>query len=209
MSQGRETEARRIVLLNGPAGAGKSTLGRRLAATSRNGACVHGDYLKRFVVARESGTVRESGTADRASATSAAPPWPTCSSMSAMTWWSSNSSSSGVCTLNASSVLCALRCRFTCSRCGRPSRRSAGERSRARVAIASRTHRIPTDRYAPRAVSRGRPRRLHRLVETLRRPERLRSRGGRRLRLRGDPPASRRVGQRTDVGAARGLENVG
>jgi chloramphenicol 3-O-phosphotransferase len=46
-----------LVLLNGPAGVGKTTVGRRLAATARNGACIHGDDLKRFVVAREDGTV--------------------------------------------------------------------------------------------------------------------------------------------------------
>ena len=44
-------------MVNGPAGVGKTTLGRRLAATARNGACVHGDDLKRFVVAREPDTV--------------------------------------------------------------------------------------------------------------------------------------------------------
>jgi chloramphenicol 3-O-phosphotransferase len=48
-----------LVLLNGPPGAGKTTVGRRLAATARNGVCVHGDDLKRFVVAREPGTVAQ------------------------------------------------------------------------------------------------------------------------------------------------------
>jgi chloramphenicol 3-O-phosphotransferase len=48
-----------VVLLNGPPGVGKTTVGRRLAATARNGACVHGDDLKRFVVAREPGTVQQ------------------------------------------------------------------------------------------------------------------------------------------------------
>jgi chloramphenicol 3-O-phosphotransferase len=48
-----------VVLLNGPAGVGKTTVGRRLAATARNGACIHGDDLKRFVVAREAGTVQQ------------------------------------------------------------------------------------------------------------------------------------------------------
>lgn len=46
-------------MLNGPAGVGKTTVGRRLAATVRNGACVHGDHLKRFVVAREPGSVQQ------------------------------------------------------------------------------------------------------------------------------------------------------
>ena len=46
-----------VVVLNGPAGVGKTSVGRRLAATARNGVCVHGDDLKRFVVAREPGTV--------------------------------------------------------------------------------------------------------------------------------------------------------
>jgi chloramphenicol 3-O-phosphotransferase len=53
------TADRRVVLLNGPAGVGKTTVGRRLAATARNGACIHGDDLKRFVVARELGTVEQ------------------------------------------------------------------------------------------------------------------------------------------------------
>jgi ABC-type transport system involved in cytochrome c biogenesis ATPase subunit len=48
-----------VVVLNGPAGVGKTTVGRRLAGTARNGACVHGDDLKRFVVAREPGTVEQ------------------------------------------------------------------------------------------------------------------------------------------------------
>src|SRR3954452_13439474 len=42
-----------VVLVNGPAGVGKTTVGRRLAATARNGICIHGDDLKRFVVARD------------------------------------------------------------------------------------------------------------------------------------------------------------
>lgn len=50
--------AQRVVLLNGPAGVGKTTAGRRLAATARNGICVHGDDLKHFVVSRDSDTVR-------------------------------------------------------------------------------------------------------------------------------------------------------
>jgi adenylylsulfate kinase-like enzyme len=47
----------KVLLLNGPAGVGKTTVGTRLAATADNGACVHGDDLKHFVVARIPGTV--------------------------------------------------------------------------------------------------------------------------------------------------------
>lgn len=56
----RETDAatQRVVLLNGPAGVGKTTAGRRLAATARNGTCVHGDDLKHFVVSRDPDTVQ-------------------------------------------------------------------------------------------------------------------------------------------------------
>jgi thymidylate kinase len=46
-----------VVVLNGPAGVGKTTVGRRLAAGVRNGVCVHGDDLRRFVVARDPRTV--------------------------------------------------------------------------------------------------------------------------------------------------------
>ena len=41
-----------MILLNGPAGVGKTTVGRLLAARVRNGACVHGDALRDFVVVR-------------------------------------------------------------------------------------------------------------------------------------------------------------
>ena len=44
---------KRVVLLNGPAGVGKTTIGWRLAATARNGICVHGDELKTFAVNRD------------------------------------------------------------------------------------------------------------------------------------------------------------
>lgn len=57
MSRAKGVARRQVVLLNGPAGVGKTTVGRRLAATARNGVCMHGDDLKRFVVAREPGTV--------------------------------------------------------------------------------------------------------------------------------------------------------
>ncbi len=46
-----------VVLLNGPAGVGKTTIGRRLAGTARNGVCIHGDALRDFVVTKQDGTV--------------------------------------------------------------------------------------------------------------------------------------------------------
>jgi chloramphenicol 3-O-phosphotransferase len=59
MSAVSPVQGKRVVVLNGPAGVGKTTVGRRLAATARNGACVHGDDLKRCVVARKSGAVAQ------------------------------------------------------------------------------------------------------------------------------------------------------
>jgi broad-specificity NMP kinase len=41
-----------VIVLNGPSGVGKTTVGRLLAARVRNGACVHGDALRDFVVSR-------------------------------------------------------------------------------------------------------------------------------------------------------------
>ncbi len=57
MTRSRAVSDGTVVLLNGPAGIGKTTIGRRLAATPRNGVCVHGDELKQFVVTREPGSV--------------------------------------------------------------------------------------------------------------------------------------------------------
>jgi hypothetical protein len=56
----RKTDAatQQVVLLNGPAGVGKTTAGRCLAAAARNGICVHGDDLKHFVVSRDPDTVQ-------------------------------------------------------------------------------------------------------------------------------------------------------
>lgn len=47
----------RVVILNGPAGVGKTTTARALAETVANGACIHGDELRDFIVAREDGAV--------------------------------------------------------------------------------------------------------------------------------------------------------
>jgi len=47
----------RVILLNGPAGVGKTTVGRALASLAPNGSCIHGDCLKGFIVSRVDGTV--------------------------------------------------------------------------------------------------------------------------------------------------------
>ncbi len=47
----------RIILLNGPAGVGKTTVGRMLAGRASNGACIHGDDLKEFIVSRQASAV--------------------------------------------------------------------------------------------------------------------------------------------------------
>jgi predicted kinase len=47
-----------VVLLNGPSGVGKTTVGRLLAGRVRNGACVHGDDLRNFVVSRNDDDVQ-------------------------------------------------------------------------------------------------------------------------------------------------------
>ena len=41
-----------MIVLNGASGVGKTTVARLLAGRVRNGACVHGDALRDFVVAR-------------------------------------------------------------------------------------------------------------------------------------------------------------
>ncbi|MEV0111343.1 AAA family ATPase [Nocardia sp. NPDC050799] len=56
----------RIVVLNGPAGVGKTTVGRRLAARSANGVCIVGDSLREFVVTRDDR--RPKGLASQAAA---------------------------------------------------------------------------------------------------------------------------------------------
>ena len=47
----------RVILLNGPAGVGKTTVGRALASLVPNGSCIHGDCLKSFIVSRVDGVV--------------------------------------------------------------------------------------------------------------------------------------------------------
>ncbi len=44
-----------VIILNGPAGVGKSTVGRALAALAPNGVCIHGDDLRAFIVTRQPG----------------------------------------------------------------------------------------------------------------------------------------------------------
>lgn len=46
-----------LAVINGPPGVGKSTVGRLVAGSARNGVCIHGDDLKNFVVARNLQTV--------------------------------------------------------------------------------------------------------------------------------------------------------
>lgn len=51
--------AQLVVIVNGPAGVGKSSIAPRIAARAPNAACIEGDALKRFVVSRaEPPTVR-------------------------------------------------------------------------------------------------------------------------------------------------------
>jgi hypothetical protein len=49
--------AQRVVVLNGPSGVGKTTIGRLLAGRAKNGVCIHGDALAGFIVARDPDTV--------------------------------------------------------------------------------------------------------------------------------------------------------
>jgi predicted ABC-type ATPase len=46
-------------MVNGPAGVGKTTIGRLLAARAANGVCIHGDALADFIVTRVDGSVRQ------------------------------------------------------------------------------------------------------------------------------------------------------
>lgn len=48
----------RVVVLNGPAGVGKTTTARALAGSVDNGACIHGDDLRDFIVTQREGSVR-------------------------------------------------------------------------------------------------------------------------------------------------------
>ena len=47
----------RVVIVNGPSGVGKTTIGRLLAARAQDGVCIHGDALAGFIVRRESESV--------------------------------------------------------------------------------------------------------------------------------------------------------
>jgi predicted ABC-type ATPase len=47
----------RVVILNGPAGVGRTTVGRLLARRAPNGVCIHGDTLADFIVTRVDGVV--------------------------------------------------------------------------------------------------------------------------------------------------------
>jgi predicted kinase len=42
----------RVIIINGPAGVGKTTTSRAVASLAASGACVHGDDLKNFIVCR-------------------------------------------------------------------------------------------------------------------------------------------------------------
>lgn len=47
----------RVIVLNGPPGVGKTTVGNALASLVNNGACIHGDDLKSFIISRIEGKV--------------------------------------------------------------------------------------------------------------------------------------------------------
>lgn len=55
-----------VVVLNGPAGVGKTTVGRQLAAHTANGVCLVGDSIREFVITRD--RHRPTGLAFRATA---------------------------------------------------------------------------------------------------------------------------------------------
>ena len=61
----------RVVIVNGPAGVGKTTVAGRLARRARNGVCIHGDALADFIVTRVDGAV-ETGLGNVNGATIAA-----------------------------------------------------------------------------------------------------------------------------------------
>jgi hypothetical protein len=50
--------AAEVVVLSGPAGVGKTTVGRRLAGAVADGVCIHGDALREFVVTSGPGRPR-------------------------------------------------------------------------------------------------------------------------------------------------------
>jgi chloramphenicol 3-O-phosphotransferase len=52
------SRTQRVIVLNGPAGVGKTTTARALAKSVDNGACIHGDDLRDFIVTRREGSVR-------------------------------------------------------------------------------------------------------------------------------------------------------
>ncbi len=44
---------RKVIIINGPAGVGKTTISKALAANYQNSACIEGDQLKYFIVNRD------------------------------------------------------------------------------------------------------------------------------------------------------------
>ena len=49
---------KQVIILNGPAGVGKTTVGKLLAQESENSVCISGDALKEFIVNRKTDTVQ-------------------------------------------------------------------------------------------------------------------------------------------------------